>query len=43
MPLEPGKSSKVKGRNIAELMRSGYQQDQAVAIAMEHARKGRKK
>lgn len=44
MPLMPGKSKAVVGRNIAELMKSGKRpQRQAVAIAMKTAGKSKKK
>jgi hypothetical protein len=39
MPLAFGKSRKVIGSNIAELMQSGRPQKQAVAIALSQARK----
>jgi ribosomal protein L12E/L44/L45/RPP1/RPP2 len=39
MPLIPGKSDKVKSKNIRELMASGKPHKQAVAIAMSNARK----
>lgn len=41
MPLKKGSSRKVIGENIAELIRSGRKKDQAVAIAMDKAGKGR--
>lgn len=37
MPLKKGKSQKVIHENIAELIRSGRQRDQAVAIAFSNA------
>ena len=43
MPLKKGKSKKVIGENISELIRSGRSRKQAVAIAFENARKARKK
>lgn len=43
MPLLPGSSDEVISKNIAELIKAGYKRDQAVAIAMDHAGKGRKK
>ena len=43
MPLKQGKSKKVVSENISELVRSGHPQDQAVAIAMDKARKGKKR
>lgn len=42
-PLKKGSSKKVISNNISELMHSGkYKQDQAVAIAMENARRSSK-
>lgn len=43
MPLKKGKGKKVVSENIAELVRSGKPQNQAVAIAMDVAKKPRKK
>ena len=43
MPLLPGKSDKVVSANISELVRSGRDQKQAVAIAMSKAGMSRKK
>jgi len=43
MPLKKGKSKKVIGQNIGELISSGRPKDQAVAIAMDVAGKGKKK
>ena len=37
MPLKSGKSQKVISSNIAELVRSGRPQKQAIAIAYSHA------
>lgn len=37
MPLKKGKSKKVLGENIAELIRSGKPKKQAVAIAYNNA------
>lgn len=43
MPLQRGKSKSVISANIAELVRSGRPQKQAVAIAFSHAEKSRLK
>lgn len=43
MPLKKGKTKKVISFNIAELVRSGRPQDQAIAIAMRQAGIPRKK
>lgn len=37
MPLHKGKSNKVVGENISEMMHSGHPQDQSVAAAMQKA------
>jgi ribosomal protein L12E/L44/L45/RPP1/RPP2 len=43
MPLLKGKSKGVVGKNIRELMGSGYPKKQAVAISMSKAGKSKKK
>ena len=43
MPLYKGKSKKIIGRNISELIHSGRPKNQAVAIAMSKAGMSRKK
>jgi len=42
MPLKKGRSKEIISQNIAELIRSGYPKDQAVAIAYDVAGLGRK-
>jgi len=42
MPLKKGSDSKTVSSNIKELKGSGYPQKQAVAIAMDTARKKKK-
>lgn len=42
MPLKGGSDKKTISDNISELARSGYPQKQAVAIAYDHARKGKR-
>lgn len=39
MPLKPGRSNAVKSQNISEMMAAGHPQDQAVAAAMDNARR----
>lgn len=43
MPLKKGSSKKVISANIAELIKSGKDKSQAVAIAMNEAGKKKKK
>lgn len=43
MPLKKGKSQKVVGANIKELMESGRPKKQAIAIALDKAGKSKKK
>jgi len=42
MPLKSGKSKQVVSANIAELVKSGRPRMQAIAIALDKARIGRK-
>ena len=42
MPLLPGSSQSTISQNIRELIQAGHPQDQAVAIALDKAGKGRK-
>lgn len=39
MPLHTGKSKKVIGENIKEMVKSGHPQKQAVAAALNEARR----
>lgn len=39
MPLKPGKSKKTIGKNIAEMEKSGHPKKQAIAAALNEARK----
>jgi len=43
MPLKPGKSKKVIGQNIKEMVHAGHPQKQAVAAAMDNARRSKAK
>lgn len=43
MPLMKGSSKEVISENIAELMRAGHPQDQAIAIAYKEAGKSKSK
>jgi uncharacterized protein YdaT len=43
MPLKPGKSDATRAQNIHELIKSGYPQKQAVAIAYSKAGESKKK
>lgn len=42
MPLRGGKSKKTISFNIAELIKSGRPRDQAIAIALDKAKKNKK-
>ena len=42
MPLSPGSSDRVVGKNIRKLRKEGYHQRQAVAIALEKQRKSKR-
>lgn len=42
MPPKKGSSKKIISYNISELIRSGRKRDQAIAIALSHARKKKK-
>ena len=39
MPLKKGSSKKVIGENISEMIKSGHAKKQAIAAALEQARK----
>ena len=43
MPLMHGSGQHIIGANIAQLRKDGYPEKQAIAIAYNHAGKGRKK
>lgn len=43
MPLKEGSSKETVSKNIKELRDAGHPQKQAIAIALEEARKGKKK
>jgi len=43
MPLKKGKGKATVSKNVEELRKAGYPQRQAVAIALDKARKGKKK
>lgn len=42
MPLKSGKSKKIISRNISEMIRAGHPKEQAIAAALNKARKKRK-
>lgn len=43
MPLHSGKSKEVIAKNIAKLIREGYEQKQAIAISLHNAGVKKKK
>jgi len=43
MPLKGGPSKKVVSENIREMVKAGHPQKQAVAAALQNAKKGGKK
>ena len=43
MPLDKSGSKKSVGKNVGELMRSGYKHTQAVAIALKTQREAKEK
>jgi hypothetical protein len=43
MPLKPGKSNKIIGKNISEMEKSGYPAKQAIAASLNKAGKSKKK
>jgi len=42
MPLEPGDSRSVVGRNIGEMIRAGHPRRQAIAASLANARKSKR-